>query len=517
MIKSSHNKSETRNGSTNILLVILLVTAFLSLYSGIQYGHDWGDDFSGYIMQAESLVHGNPSAFVAANRFTIERSSRRIAPIAYPWGFPVLLAPIYELFGLNMTAFKTLNIICYLFFLVLLWFAWPQNYSNFRRFLFVSLFACNPYFQQSMNEVLSDVPFLLFSTLTVILICRVVVEKRCLLSPIADRLLLGLTMAGAFLIRTNGFLLVVTLGVSQVISAVENVSERLAYFKRASIRGLQVHRSDLWLIALPYVSFGTAVVLHQVVLPQGQLSYFSELSGFSPAEILGNLNYYIDLPAEFFRGVPHRYLIYGATIPLAITGMFQRRASDYPMVLYSGLTVLLYIFWPYREGLRFLFPVIPFYIYFVFIGLERYWQLHPYRFSGLGKIISLGPVFLVLFYFVKISAANGITNHNAQRAALVGPYRPTAQQLFSYITRNTEPNAVIVFRKPRAMRLFTGHPSIMVEELDKIERGDYLCMDVRENRDAQLALVDVSLLFQRGQISPVYQNRDFGLYRVNKS
>ena len=56
----------------------------------------------------------------------------------------------------------------------------------------------------------------------------------------------------------------------------------------------------------------------------------------------------------------------------------------------------------------------------------------------------------------------------------------------------------------------------MVEELDKIERGDYLCMDVRENRDAQLALVDVSLLFQRGQISPVYQNRDFALYRVNK-
>jgi hypothetical protein len=92
------------------------ITALL-FWSGLTNGHDWGDDFAAYIMQAKSITEGRHSEFIEANRFTIEQSSYPIGPVAYPWGFPVLLAPFYALFGLNMIALKSVSIICFLLFL----------------------------------------------------------------------------------------------------------------------------------------------------------------------------------------------------------------------------------------------------------------------------------------------------------------------------------------------------------------------------------------------------------------
>ena len=201
---------------------MLIGSSSLLLWAGIENDHDWGDDFAAYIMQARSLVQGTSSAFLAANRIAMEQSSYPIGPIAYPWGFPVLLAPIYALFGVNMLAFKSINIVCYLFFLALLWFAWPRCHSDIWRFVFVALFAWNPYFQEFMNQVLSDVPFLLFSTFSVILICRVAAERRWLISKVWDHLLLGLVIAASCFIRANGFLLVVTLALTLFISAMQN-------------------------------------------------------------------------------------------------------------------------------------------------------------------------------------------------------------------------------------------------------------------------------------------------------
>src|SRR5215831_1512555 len=211
------------NRSANILAFAFVIgSSSLLLEAGIHNEHDWGDDFAAYIMQARSVVEGTSSIFLAANRIAIEQSSSFAAPVAYPWGFPMLLAPLYSLFGVNMLAFKSINIVCYLFFLASLWFAWPRGHSELGRFVFVALFAWNPFLQEFMNQVLSDVPFLLFSTFSVILICRVAVERRWLISQAWDHVLLGLAIGAACLVRTNGFLLVVTLVLTLFIHALKS-------------------------------------------------------------------------------------------------------------------------------------------------------------------------------------------------------------------------------------------------------------------------------------------------------
>ena len=56
-------------------------------------GHPWWDDFAGYLLQARSILTWRMGDFIRQNTFTIENSSFPPGPVAYPWGFPLLLAP----------------------------------------------------------------------------------------------------------------------------------------------------------------------------------------------------------------------------------------------------------------------------------------------------------------------------------------------------------------------------------------------------------------------------------------
>ena len=195
-----------------IMLAMLLLAALLLSWNGLTDGHNWGGDFASYIMQAQSILKGNPSEFIQTNRFTIENSTRQFGPVAYPWGFPVLLVPYLALFGVNMLALKSLNIISYLLFLISLWLSCRRYHSRFWRIIIVSLFALNPYLLRFMNNVISDIPFLLFSTSSIFLIGRVVIQRRKLVSNTIDQLLLGILIAISFYIRTEGIIILANAG-----------------------------------------------------------------------------------------------------------------------------------------------------------------------------------------------------------------------------------------------------------------------------------------------------------------
>ena len=106
----------------NTIAAVLLICASAALIVGrLTTEHDWGDDFAQYILQARSVTEGSTSEFIKTNRFTIEQSTYPMGLITYPWGFPVLLAPVYALLGLNLLALKAVGAVCFLLFLVVLW------------------------------------------------------------------------------------------------------------------------------------------------------------------------------------------------------------------------------------------------------------------------------------------------------------------------------------------------------------------------------------------------------------
>ena len=211
---------------TQAIFLLIVGLSVSALCGSLTQSHDWGDDFASYIMQAQSITQGTPDAFVDANRITIEQSYYQMGPIAYPWGFPLLLAPIFALFGLNILALKTVGALSFLLFLLVLWRAFRRVHTAPGFLCLVALFALNPTLLGFSDHVLSDLPFLLVSTLCIVLIQEVIVEERRIFSQPLDLALIGAGIAFAFLIRTNGILLVITLGLSQLVSHFQKRSDR---------------------------------------------------------------------------------------------------------------------------------------------------------------------------------------------------------------------------------------------------------------------------------------------------
>ena len=504
-----------------IFLSVLLGFSCLLAWYSLTEGYIWGGDFSQYIMQAQSVWQGEISNFLQMNRFAIEESTYQVGPIAYPWGFPVLLAPFYAFFGLDMLALKSINIGFHMIFLILIWFGFRRYHSCFWLAILVCLFAFNPFFLYFMNSISSDIPFLVLSTISVLLIGRVIIQRSILFSNTSDQLLLGVIIAISFFLRTQGLLILAALGVAQFIKVLKNTmelqkggSEAITEANDSLLRRFICESSILWTFILPYVSFLSVTLLWRSILPEGGSSHISLLSESSVRLIINQLKYYFVLPAEFFTGLPAAQIIYGASIPLAIIGMFKRRESDYHIIIYCVMTICLLIVWPRNEGLRFLFPLLPFYVSFALTGLEKCIHVDHGSWSVFGKMVALIPVIVIIVFFFKSSLMNAYKNIVNKRIVYSGPFQPTATEVFSFISSNTEPNSIIVFRKPRIMRLLTNRQSILIDQVDKLMRGDYLCISKNAGTSYQLGNKEVEILRENGRIHLVFQNKGFELYQI---
>src|SRR5215211_7823026 len=167
----------------NRLMFIVVVISLIIGAGTLRRGHEWGDDFASYIMQAKSVVNGTTSEFVEHNSFTIFQSSIQIGPIAYPWGYPLILTPAYIIKGINPLALKLPGLFFYAGFLVCLYLLLTTRLTETESLLIVALFAFNPLLLQFLDQILSDIPFLFFSTLSLLLMTRK--GKRSQLQAIA--------------------------------------------------------------------------------------------------------------------------------------------------------------------------------------------------------------------------------------------------------------------------------------------------------------------------------------------
>src|SRR5215216_7277672 len=152
-------------------------------------------------MQAKSVVDGTTSEFVEHNSWTIFQSSIQIGPVAYPWGYPLILTPAYVIKGINPLALKLPALIFYAGFLVCLYGLVKMRLSRMESLLFVCLFAFNPLLLIFLDQILSDIPFLFFSTLALLFMT----DSR----PRTNRrlVLIGIIISIAYFVRTTGVVL----------------------------------------------------------------------------------------------------------------------------------------------------------------------------------------------------------------------------------------------------------------------------------------------------------------------
>jgi hypothetical protein len=86
--------------------------------------------------------------------------------------------------------------------------------------------------------------------------------------------------------------------------------------------------------------------------------------------------------------------------------------------------------------------------------------------------------------------------------------------MFSYIGKQTGAQSVVVFFKPRVMKLMTGRQSILVNRVGQLSRGDFLCLYLREDAYDQVTEEDLEPLIAKGEMHTVFENSDFKVYRI---
>ncbi len=438
-------------------LVLTVVTAAMVVGAlRLTPGHDWGDDFASYVMQAQSLRAGDPGGFVERNGFTIRQSSHPIGPVAYPWGYPLLLVTAYAIAGLDPLVLKVPGLLLFGAFLVTLHLLVRTGLGRLESLVVLLLFAFHPDLLAFLDQILSDVPFLFFSTLGLLLMERM---DRHPAPDAARGAWLGAVLFAAFFTRTVGLLLLAVLLAPLAWSG----------WRRGTGGSAGGARARAALVAT--ATFGLLWLVSRLVLPTDPTSYLAPEAGMSLAAAWKNAGRYAGDAIHFLAG-PRAHP--GIAIPLAlaaISGGWARRRENSRLIAYLGLTVAVVLAWPAHQGLRFLFPVLPVLVLFTVVGLRDLAARLPPRYRGPALAVSCAAWLAV----AGIGDAAGPARRGAGTTG-EGPFDAQSAELFRYVRDGTRPDSVIVFFKPRALRLLTGRAAFTATDCTRAARGNYLVL-----------------------------------------
>lgn len=495
-------KEDMRKLPNITLLIILLLYVFCAAAS-LSRGHNWGDDFAAYIMQARSIVTGTEKTFIEQNSFTVLNSSVPFGPFAYPWGYPIILALFYAVFGVNVLALKIPNILLFVLFLIIFYKLVRKRLTEWESILLISIFAFNPYLIDFQNNLLSDIPFLFFSTLAILLIDGSIQESEHIPDSPVNNLILGIFIFLAAFIRTTGILLIPTLLVCHLIAI---------FLHRKKIKE---HPRILVGYLIPYIVFGCLWLVSSIILPAGDSSYFLEFASFNfLGSLKGNLIYYFLLAQEFLTGATFPDVIYGFLLAFLMIGIIVRIKEDYLFMIYSVITIGTLFNWPSQQGLRFIFPILPFFIYFSFQGMKTALSEAIKQHHVFGTTLTYWFWIAMLLIFAVHSGQIVRANFAVDRQ-MEGPFDPYSQDMFKFVRNDTPSNSVIVFAKPRAMRLMTDRNAIMIYKCSELSRGDYTV--IATNPDLAEFQVPINTLSSCGLSgTQVYEDQKFMVYKLNK-
>ena len=477
-----------------ILLGIIGISLVIGV-SSLTRGHIWGDDFASYIMQAKSIVDGTKDEFVEHNSFTIFESSNQIGPVAYPWGYPLILTPAYAIKGNHPLTLKLAGLFFYAGFLACLFLLIKTRLGSAESLLITSLFAFNPLLLQFLDLIASDIPFLLFSTLALLFMMQSKQDNRW------HHLALGIAIAGAFFIRTTGILLLASFLGMQLIQ-VWNEKRNHEMIRKTVVNSSVV-----------VGVFGVLWILYALLFPGGGESYFAQYHSFTINTFMELANSYFQVFGQFFGENTIWKIIYPIFIVFFLLGIWKRFKEDFLFILFFVLWMSVLITWPFWQGPRFIFPLIPIFIYFTFVGMKFALEKLPAKYAPLGQWAYYGFWSFVVILFLFTSTTNAYVNLQSGRT-INGPYDNVSKEVYKYIQEQTPEDSVVVFFKPRAMRLMTNRDSILSTDCAGILKGDYLVLSrkVGENQQVPPEEIDACNL----PMEQVFKNNRFIVYQVLK-
>jgi len=456
----------------NLLLALLLFDPKLST----------GGDNATYIVLAKSIISGKGFRDLSAPGEPFHTQ--------YPFGYPLLLAPLLLLFPQNFIPLKFLSLLLGTGSLLLFFHLFKNRVEPFILIISLLLLALNPDLLEFSHWELSEIPYLFFSLLSLFLLI-IGMTRNPSLNP---TLLTGLvSMMLTYYIRSIGLALILAALVFLIYKRNFKLFFFLLFFA--------------FLIAFPWF------FRNQRINP-GQNEYLSQFLMRDPynpdAGLLSSAEFierfFTNLKIYFFSVIPAITLpFFSSLLPssftlflsLVVTGLIligiyvliKNRVglTEFYLLFYLGIALIWPSVWSDR---RFLIPVIPFLIFPFVLGIK----------TILGKMIShFWPIlFVPLLSLLVLANLQVLLSQIPENLRLLSQYRKGevmagySPDWFNYykaaewVKSNTLSSSIVMSRKPSLFFLrserkgicypFTSNPKQILSAID--EQGvSYVIVD----------------------------------------
>lgn len=516
----------------DVPVLLIVASAIIFYLFTIRPGNDWGGDFALYIAHAKNIATGHPYADTG---YVYNPNEPFLSPRSYPPVFPLVLSPVYAVFGLNLYAMKVANILVFAVFLLLFSRHAGQHLERrLSQLVLVAVVAFSPWFWNAKDSVLPDFTFLLCLYATILFVDRHYKVNLGTKSPVFVGISTALLVYLNYATRSVGMFLVPAL---ILLDFIRLRKVRKATMIAAFIFFAAYYAQNSWLqIDVSYVD-GIQSIADESL----------ELSSPGAADASGTHQHgtfqcrrLCLIVTELISRIPQKVKFYGAEMAaywengysaeaaivvfvcvglLAIIGFVYQllrvsSLSEFFVVVY--VMVLLVV--PFVQ-VRYLLPIVPFYLLYAVVGLER-------TVTAMRTVTIRWPkipnILLVAFLGVVIpSYAGKYLTYNSDEM-VHGVESTDSKELFAFV-RTTPIDSLLVFHKPRPLALFTGRRSVIYQwEPDADKLWNYLTgigathiivpKYIATNRHNQhfMAMVD----HYRSDLAVEFENGDFVVYRI---
>jgi hypothetical protein len=405
--------------------MLALLVAIGVFHAGtIRRGHIWSDDSAMYIHHAENIVEGRPYGDTG---YIFNPSFPVYAPRFYPPIFPVLLVPLYRAFGLDLIPMKLEQVLFLLLALVAIYAYWKHDLGPGYALVLVGLLGFNPEFWVAKDAVLSDIPFLFFFYVALLLAGG---TRRDDVGWWRWSAMTGIAIYFAIGTRTVGIALLAGLVLYDVV--------RLRTITRLTAVSVMVCAAFL-LLQSRVLGVGPGEYLHQ---------------SHTLHTIARNTAAYARVLASFWVGPApdaFHYVALGFLVTLVSAGFLLQSKRGFTFVEAALVPYLIIaILWPFPAGVRMVFPVVPWVGYLAISGFKDLAK-------KLASIYSPAAASTLLL-LIAVCYTQSYRKHS------FGPIRQTTglpefNQICQAVRDDTAPQDAIIYFRARALSLYTGRPA----------------------------------------------------------
>ncbi len=468
-----------KRGTLIAFLVCVGVYVFFTLKT-LHSGHNWGGDFALYISQADAIVNETTDRLAEKSNYSCEHSYYRMNPDVYPPGYPIMLSTAVAFYGVNLYALKWLNVCCYVLTLLFVFLFVRKHLGDIEGIIVSALLATLLAFIHFGNNLLADIPLMMWVWLAVWLYHSKAQKNSWFY------FLLGVICGIAHVTKSLSISLFLAFVVAEV-----NTYYLLA--KGRSVGDFLLHKF------MPlFLGFGLLYALVAWLYPYSGGGYGEQLATLSYHSIISNIAYYSAIPKWILY---HSNWFVFLTLPAFFGGLIYIYKKHVFDVYFIFIHITLLVIWPFQEGLRFLFFLVPYYFYFSFWGYQWLFKGIQKRYQSSFLIYVKYAVWVIIvgYSLLQLQAYVNVVKHEVSEIDT-----PEAKGLFEFVKKHTNPDSQFVFFKPNVLRLFAQRESFYLLERRAIEQSPAQWWIYKHG----------DLPADTAGLLPIYTNKDFTVLKL---